>query len=101
MSNLDYILNTPVSERGRTVDHIVCVDGATISVQGSSAHYCDPRDDQGPWAQVECGFPSVAPQKSMLEYCQDSSRPTDTVYAWVPVEVVREYVALHGGEVQA
>jgi hypothetical protein len=47
------------------VPKIECVDGFSISVQASSTHYCSPRDNEGPWDTVECGFPSAVPTEIM------------------------------------
>lgn len=76
---------------------IKCADGATISVQASRTHYCQPRDDSGPWYQVECGFPSVKPQPSLLKYADDEHEPTETVYGYVPLDVVACFIEIHGG----
>ena len=37
---------------------IKCKDGFTMSVQASSDHACTPRDNTGPYAAVEIGYPS-------------------------------------------
>ena len=29
-----------------------------MSVQGNEGAYCEPRDDHGPYSQVEVGFPN-------------------------------------------
>ena len=82
-------------------EHITCEDGAWLSVQANALTYCTPRSDCGPYSHVEVGFPSVRPPNSWMEYCGDWDNPTGTVYAYVPVELVREFIDLHGGEVQA
>ena len=111
MKQLDYILNTPVitidemlankkpkGKRESVAKRIVCVDGAEISVQASHSHYCSPRNDYGSWSKVECGFPSIAPLDTWEEYAEDWDTPCDTVYGWIPVELVREFIKEHGGE---
>ena len=111
MNKLDYILNTPVinideiiankkpkGKRNGLANRIICVDGTEISVQASSGHYCSPRDDYGPWYKVECGYPSVAPPDTWEEYAEEWDTPTNTVYGWIPVELVREFIEKHGGE---
>jgi len=78
---------------------VTCQDGTTLSVQASWSHYCEPRDDFGPYLTVEVGFPSVAPPSSWMEYCENPDRPTNTVYGRVPVALVRQFIAEHGGMV--
>lgn len=81
--------------RNMTRHHIVCNDGTTLSVQVGESLYCTPRDNEGPWTQVEVGFPSVNPPESWAEYA-DGSFPCD-VYGYVPVSLVEAFIAKHGG----
>lgn len=76
---------------------LVCLDGARVSVQASQYHYCEPRQDNGPYSAVEAGFPNVLPPDSWLKFAEDKEAPTSTVYAWLPVELVNEFVNAHGG----
>jgi hypothetical protein len=76
---------------------ITCKNGVSLSVQGSRAHYCSPRDDIGPYDCVEVGFPSVCPPASWEEFCEDWSDPTETVYGYVPIELVEEFIEQNGG----
>lgn len=80
----------------RHVDQVVCADGFTLSVQASSGHYCHPRDSEGPWDKVEIGFPSERVE-AFMPYVEDEERPTDTVYGYVPIELVVAAIAYHGG----
>ena len=75
---------------------IQCNDGFNLSVQARAFCYCEPRNDEGPWTEVEVGFPSER-EEMIMEWAEDSSRPTDTVYGWVPIEVINEVIAKHGG----
>ena len=75
---------------------IVCADGLTLSVQASDTHYSEPREIYGPYSAVEIGFPSdVIPE--IMEWAETPETPTQTVYGWVPVEVVDAVIAAHGG----
>ena len=76
-------------------DHIVCSDDVRLSVQASHLHYCTPRDDWGPYSKVEVGFPGIRPPETWREYCWDWDKPTETVYAFVPVGLVREFILDH------
>lgn len=88
---------------------IECADGFRLSVIAGEATYCTPRpgvfgsvseDYPGPYSEVEVGFPSVRPEpwSEWTLWCEEPDRPTDTVYAYVPVAAVRDLIALHGGE---
>ncbi len=85
-------LGSPVAER------IECVDGESLSVQADCNKYCTPRSNEGPYTHLEVGYPSVKPPGSMMEYCEDPSKPTDTVYGYVPVAVIQEFIDAHGDE---
>jgi len=79
---------------------ITCADGFSMSVQACKSHYCTPRDNFGPYSKVEVGFPSERVEEFM-RYAEDRSRPTDTVYAWVPIELVEDAIEAHGGMKEA
>lgn len=76
---------------------IVCADGTTLSVQAGEHMYCTPRDNKGPYSSVEVGYPSAAPPEIWQQYAEEPDRPTDTVYAYVPIELVSFFIARHGG----
>lgn len=74
-----------------------CADGFSMSVQGHYGSYSSPRDDFADnYTSVEVGFPS-AMEPLLMPYAEDDERPTETVYGYVPVAVVAEVIALHGG----
>ena len=78
---------------------IVCKNGFSISVQGFEGTYCT-RNESGELTHVECGYPSSKPTtKALLEYaeCFGDSDYTETVYGYVPVEVVQAELDAHGG----
>jgi len=75
---------------------IKCKDGFIMSVQASEGHYCYPRSDDALWTEVEVGFPSQE-ESMLMKYAEDPERPTKTVYAWVPVEIVEQIIVKHGG----
>jgi hypothetical protein len=80
---------------------VKCADGFTMSVQASYSHYCSPRDSVGPWHAVEVGFPTE-PVEAFMPYIDgEDSDPTDTVYGYVPLKIVAQVVADHGGFAQA
>jgi hypothetical protein len=79
-----------------TAKRIECADGFSLSVQAAHVAYCSPRRNIGPWHEVEVGFPSERPDY-IMEYAEDPRRPTDTVYGYVPIELVEKLIAKHGG----
>lgn len=76
---------------------ITCKDGFSLSVQATHGSYCSPRNNIGPWYEVEVGFPSEIPSL-IMDYCEDTSNPTKTVYGYVPIELVEELISEHGGQ---
>ena len=84
------------NKQGRLARSIVCGNGLKMSVQASSGHYCSPRNDVGPWASVEVGFPAVKCEE-LRAYAENPDDPCGTVYGWVPVEVVEQIIANNGG----
>lgn len=74
---------------------IKCVDGTTLSVQASENHYCTPREDVGPYTEVEVwcikATTNVAPH---FDYVDDEPS------AYVPIEAVVQFIDAHGGLVQ-
>ena len=79
---------------------VVCADGFSMSVQANSTSYCSPRHDHAySNASVEVGFPSRE-EPLLLEWAEEPEKPTATVYAWVPVQVVTNVIAKHGGMVE-
>ena len=80
----------------RPVGRIICKDGFSMSVQAGDTLYCSPRSNQGPWDEVEVGFPSHE-DKDLLQYAERPNHPVDTVYAYVPVALVESVMEKHGG----
>lgn len=74
---------------------VVCKDGTRLSVQASEMHYATPRNNSGPYTQVEVGFPTVNPPETWAEYA-DGSFPSD-VYAYIPLTLVQQFIDEHGG----
>lgn len=73
-----------------------CADGFTVSIQASEHHYCSPRENVTSYTAVELGFPSEA-EPLLMEYAEDADEPTQTVYPYVPVDVVLQVINKHGG----
>lgn len=81
-----------------TRPRIKCEDGFNISVQASKNMYCEPRADlsDGMYTRVELGYPSED-DELISAYAEDPERPTETIYGYVPVELVEQLINKHGG----
>lgn len=77
---------------------IKCADGLTLSVQGHWGAYSCPRDDFADnYSTVEVGFPSARIEEFMPYIDGQDSDPLETVYGYVPVELVERVIDMHGG----
>ena len=86
-SSSHYILRYPV-ELG---------DGTKMSIQASEYHYCNPRsNDAYEWETWEIGFPTQVIQE-LMAYVEDETKPTDTVYACVPTDVILDIINSRDG----
>lgn len=74
----------------RVVPHIHCADGFCFSVQASSAHYCLPENDDGPWTHVEV-MADVTNEPLLQPYDDGYVAPR------VPIAVVMLVIHRHGG----
>ncbi len=89
---------------------VLLKNGTTLSVQASEFHYCTPRtDDLKHWKDyctVEVGFITdsagqrVVPTENLWRQYADDGFPSD-VYGFVPVRLVKDFISLRGGEVEA
>ncbi len=95
---------------------IVCDDGFTMSIQASAHHYCEPRQnffevekesgsnqfetviDYNIYTHFEIGFPSEE-EPLLIEYAEDISNLTGTVYGHVPKQLIEQVIEKHGGAV--
>ena len=76
---------------------VVCNDGFVISIQASQFHYCYPRENGDvEYTHVELGYPSRV-EESILKYAENDTRPTKTVYGYVPIPIVDAMLLKHGG----
>lgn len=76
---------------------LYCYDGYSISVQASEYHYCSPRlNGLQDYQSVELGFPSKE-DELINEYAEDNPGSLNTVYGYVPIEIVEKLIEKHGG----
>lgn len=98
MSKFDIDFDIKQAKNWKPLPRLMCGDGFTISIQANGFAYCLPRKWEGPYTHVECGFPS-SEESDLMEYAEDPSDPTGTVYGYVPVEIVKSVLKKHGGVV--
>lgn len=89
----------PFAWRVNNAPRIHCADGFSISVQAGRGLYSTPREDVGFWSAVELGFPS-SPIPEFVQYRDGDGPDEETVFAYVPIEKVVEFLNSHGGEEQ-
>jgi len=79
--------------------YIVCADGFEMSVQAHGGAYCSPRiDNAEKYTAAEVGFPNRR-EILLIKYAEDPDALTNTVYGWVPTQVIVNVIAKHGGMV--
>lgn len=78
--------------------HVFCKDGFEMSVQAGAGLYSTPRKnlENGEYTACEVGFPSEK-EELLMPYAEDWKKPTETVYPYVPVEVIERVIEKHGG----
>ena len=78
---------------------VICADGFSMSVQAHKGAYCTPRISYAEqYTEAEVGYPNKI-EALLMPFCEDSTRPCDTVYAYVPRQVIMMVIAKHGGMV--
>lgn len=72
--------------------HAICKDRFSISIQASAFHYCTPRRGlkDCEYTHLELGYPSE--QEELLDKYQRGK-----IFPYVPIAVVEEVIAKHGG----
>lgn len=71
--------------------------GLNLSVQASLYHYSQPRVSNADYySAFEIGFPSEKIE-SIMDYAEDTEMPTETVYGYVPDDVIDKIIQDNGG----
>lgn len=85
-----------------TRPRVKCADGFTVSVQAGVGIYSDPRSDASHYNSVELGYPDGYEEEWHM-YAEDPEEKyaKETVYGFVPVEVVDSVLEKHGGIAEA
>lgn len=92
----EYLRKTaPVKEYG-VRPRIFCKDGFNVSVQAGYGMYSEPRAVSNFYLMVELGFPS-SEIPELNEYAEDKDNHKTTVFGYVPIDLVEDLIAKHGG----
>ena len=83
----------------RNYMRVMCEDGFSVSIHAGDGKYCCPRNNEGPYIEVELGYPSHS-EFMIIPWAEDRHNPTETVYGYVPSTVVLEMLLKHGGMVE-
>ena len=75
---------------------IYCKDGFNMSVQGNKGSYCTPRKTLDLYLSMEIGFPSEK-ENLIIDFAEIKEQPTESVYGYVPCEIIQEVINKHGG----
>lgn len=100
MSDLEkWLMDTSLDLRkpGWVRPPITCPDGFECSVQTGLGMYSTPRNNFGPWTEVEVGYPTQKVD-DWLNWAEDPNNPTETVYAYIPVSIVETELKKRGWE---
>lgn len=74
-----------------TAPILKCKDGTTASIQASRFHYSTPREDFGPYTEVEVWCITGATKVTEFDYSEEDPS------AYVPIEQVVQFIDNHGG----
>ena len=100
MTVKEYLEKTYKNNDYNVRPRITCNDGYSISVQGgTSSHYCKPRELCHDYYSVELGYPSESDEliNNFAEGAEGCRDFTNTVYPYVPIVIVEQLIAKHGG----
>lgn len=73
----------------RIIPQVIGQDGRVWSIQASKYHYCQPREDAGPYYLVEVGIMDGGEAPELAQW-QDGDG--SFVHGYVPVEVIERLV---------
>lgn len=83
---------------------LLLANGVVLSVQASRYHYSTPKKnapvaDYDYYTAFELGFPTEKLPEEFTQYAEDADYLLDTVYAYVPKELIAAYIESVGGVV--
>lgn len=97
MNIQEFLTKTHIINNGFIMrPRIICNDGFNMSVQAGYTLYSTPRTNENMFSSCEIGFPSKK-ENLIMEYAEEPRKPLNTVYGYVPIEVIEEVIGKHGG----
>ena len=95
---LDLIVNPKGGPRDENIiPPIKLMDGTIICMFASRSHYCEPRDNTGPYTSVELTMSQEVEPGILRKYTHlDLDDPIRT-YSYVPVAELEAFITWHGG----
>lgn len=97
---IKYISGTAYTIRGITLrknsERVRLVDGTSVSVQAGVYLCSTPRKDFAQFTHVEVGYPNFEPPESWKEYAENSEDYKETIYPYIPIGLVLDYINLVG-----
>ena len=95
--NKTYSVNKNCPQHQNVRPIIICNDGFRMSVQAGYGIYSSPIFNGAlHYTSVEIGFPSNG-DRLIAEYAECPQDLTETIYPYVPSEIVDELIEKHGG----
>ena len=93
---IKYVSGTAYTIKGITLrknsERVRLVDGTSVSVQAGAYLYSTPRKDFAQFTHVEVGYPNFEPPKSWESYAEDTLDYKDTIYPYLPIGLVLDYI---------
>lgn len=96
MTVKEFIKNTFKNDRYSKRPLLICNDGFSMSVQATNTHYCNPRKLTDEYEEVEVGYPNMD-EVLIKDYAEDPKNLTNSVYGYVPVELLEQVIIKHQG----
>lgn len=97
----EYVRNfKSAASRWPFVPRVVCADGFSISIQCNHRSYCLPQQDYTEtYHAMELGYPSSLDEvtKSIIGDYAETRDTTETVFGYVPTEIIDQLLEAHGG----
>ena len=90
-------MNKDGSRSYQVCERIVFANGESVSIQAGALHYSSPRENSvsgsySDYSEFEFGFPSVKPTDEIMQYAEDTENPTNTIYAYVPIQLIVDWI---------
>lgn len=93
---LEEDIMNPYMSKYHIRNRVYCKDDYNISMQGNEGSYSSPKMLSEVYSSMELGFPSEE-DELINEYAEETGNYTETVYGYVPFDVIEKLIEKHGG----